>query len=141
MTEPHNVTTMLSTSAKAPDKSQEQTSEPAPTALPELSKLTGTGRSRENLVSHLDHGQCERRGYRETREVLLSTARVSGPSHSEAILDPGLALNVRREAGALVGKIARSVIAVRRGVVGEVEDATRTVGAVGFGGVRRIAVE
>ncbi|HKN08109.1 MAG TPA: DUF3141 domain-containing protein, partial [Pseudomonadota bacterium] len=40
MTEPHTVTTALSTSAKAPEKSQEQTSEPAPTAPPELSKLT-----------------------------------------------------------------------------------------------------
>ena len=40
MTEPHTVTTTLSTSAKAPEKSQEQTSEPAPTALPEFSKLT-----------------------------------------------------------------------------------------------------
>ena len=36
MTEPHTVTTALSTSAKTPEKSQEQTSEPAPTALPEF---------------------------------------------------------------------------------------------------------
>ncbi len=40
MTEPNTVTTVLPTSPKAPEESKEQTSKPAPTALPELSKLT-----------------------------------------------------------------------------------------------------
>ena len=40
MTEPNPVTTMLPTSAKAPEESKEQTSKPAPSALPDFSKLT-----------------------------------------------------------------------------------------------------
>src|SRR6266540_1529616 len=62
-------------------------------------------------------------------------------SDAELVLDARTALDVRREALALLGEIARAVIAFRRGIVRQVENPPRVVRHVCLRGMRRVAVE
>jgi hypothetical protein len=62
------------------------------------------------------------------RDRLLQV-RLLGASDAELVLDAGPALHVGREALALLGEIARAVVAFRRGVVRQIENPARAVPA------------
>src|SRR5215813_7382990 len=62
-------------------------------------------------------------------------ARAAG-SHAKLVFDAGAALDIRREAGALLGEIARAVVSRRRGVVGQIENPPRAMRHVRLRGMR-----
>jgi hypothetical protein len=63
------------------------------------------------------------------------------PSNPELILDARLAFDVRRKIRPLFAEISDTMIAFRREVVGQIENAAGRIRQIGLGGMRCKAVE
>src|SRR5215831_4713653 len=73
--------------------------------------------------------------------LIGSLASAVARSDAELVRYAGMALDVWREALALLGEIARAVVAFRRCIVRQIEYPPRVVGHICLRGMRRVAVE